>query len=291
MEMIVADPAYKEMPGAVSADGRISWQVSSGQTTSFHKHYDARVKWWSKKADGLGLPGKGKEKERFSIAARRIHPTGYRPCRLCGEDRNVGYFYLNGRLAARLNALGDERVFERGQSISDSLKELEALDREGGTDRVAAMRKLFPEREDAFKELGMSREAFERTNHLRSVWLSPGYMANPPDRLDGFHDYCLHCRGQHDPGRSVENLRSYQHDRRAFQWWAEGDWALADALFNAAGPGSCSICGASVDRVSPGPCRTTVMRVQATAVVCPHLSFVQLEQKPPDEPRRCQAAC
>jgi Alw26I/Eco31I/Esp3I family type II restriction endonuclease len=251
MKMIVADPAYADMPNATSADGRINWQVSSGRTTSFYRYYEARRDWWEARADALGLPGSGNDQDRFSIAARKIHPTGRRACRLCGEDRNVGYFYLNQRAASRLNKLLEEPVFERGQPIIDVLTEIEEHDRQHDSDLTGALRALFPEREDVFDLIGFKSKAFEETNHLRSTWLSPGFMANPPDRLDGFHDYCLKCRGSNDPGRSSLNLRSYQHDRRAFQWWAEGDWFLADALYTAAGAGTCSICGKSVDKVSP----------------------------------------
>ena len=34
--------------------------------------------------------------------------------------------------------------------------------------------------------------------------LSPGAMSNCPDRLDGFHDYCLGNRSLIDKGRSKE---------------------------------------------------------------------------------------
>ena len=46
---------------------------------------------------------------------------------------------------------------------------------------------------------------------------------------------------------------SYNHDRRSFEWWAEGNWALADALYNKAGPGYCHYpgCNKKLDRVSP----------------------------------------
>jgi len=251
MEMIVREAAFAGMPNAVSEGGRINWQVSSGRSTSFYRYYRARWEWWEARADVLELPGSGNERDRFSIAARRIHPTGYRACRLCGEDRNVGYFYLNRRLADRLNKLVKTPVFERGQAIPSVLAEIEGHDQQHGTELGRALSSFFPERSDAFDDLGLVPEAFEQTSYIRSAWLSPGYMANPPDRLDGFHDYCLHCRGGNDPGRSTENLRSYQHDRRAFEWWAEGDWFLADALYNAAGSGTCSICGAFVDIVSP----------------------------------------
>jgi Alw26I/Eco31I/Esp3I family type II restriction endonuclease len=55
-------------------------------------------------------------------------------------------------------------------------------------------------------------------------------MANPPDRFDGFHHFNLCCRGKADTGRHSANLSSYVTDRRAFEFWNDGDWIAADRL-------------------------------------------------------------
>jgi Alw26I/Eco31I/Esp3I family type II restriction endonuclease len=248
MEMIVDDCNYAGMPGA-RQDNRIMWQVSSGKTTSFYKFYLKRAAWWTVKADSLKLPGTGNSEERFSIAARQIHPTGYRPCRLCGTEHNVGYFYLNARFAKHLSKLNPPVAASATNSIAATLDLLRSNLAESKIH--ALLDQNFVERAEFFAHYGYTAEAFKKSNYLRSVWLSPGFMCNPPDRLDGFHDYCIECRGKSDPGRSKENLRSYSHDRRAFEWWAEGDWMLADALYNSAGAGNCNICGVAVNRVSP----------------------------------------
>ena len=60
--------------------------------------------------------------------------------------------------------------------------------------------------------------------------LGPGSMANPPDRLDGFHTYNRCCRPSADKGRSKENLASYSTDRRAFENWSDGNWITANKL-------------------------------------------------------------
>ena len=124
MEQIVDHLNYRGMPGARSEDGRINWQVSSGRTTSFYKHYRERARWWTDQADALGLPGTGKENDRWTVAARRIHPTGYRPCLLCGENRNVGYFYLNANGARRLNKLFGQSIFRKLMPIDEALSVL-----------------------------------------------------------------------------------------------------------------------------------------------------------------------
>jgi Alw26I/Eco31I/Esp3I family type II restriction endonuclease len=61
--------------------------------------------------------------------------------------------------------------------------------------------------------------------------LSPGAMANPPDRFDGFHSFNECCRGVADTGRHTSNLRTYTTDRRVFEYWVEGDWIAADRLY------------------------------------------------------------
>lgn len=251
MEMIVSHPNYAGMPNARSPDGRINWQVSSGKTTSFYKYYLQRRAWWVAKADALKLPGQDDENDRFTVAARIIHPTGYRTCRLCGEDFNVGYFYLNDSFSKRLKKDFPQLDVAKEQPIDDIIEQLNQLKGKAFTEKY--FQSNFPERMKFFNQFGVSKEAFEHSRHLRSYKLSPGFMGNPPDRLDGFHDYHGSCRKKNDPGRFDENMRSYNHDRRSFEWWAEGNWALADALYNKAGPGKCSTpgCEKVLEKVSP----------------------------------------
>jgi Alw26I/Eco31I/Esp3I family type II restriction endonuclease len=63
--------------------------------------------------------------------------------------------------------------------------------------------------------------------------LGPGAMSNAPDRLDGFHSFNRCCRGSADKGRSRENLASYSTDRRAFEFWSDGNWITANKLMGA----------------------------------------------------------
>ena len=105
MSFIAKHKNFDGMPNAVSSDGHVNWQVSSGKTTSFYKYYQERFNWWVKKADALGVEGSGNSNDRFSITARIIHPSGFRPCRLCGQKLNVGYFYVNYFLAKKWNTI------------------------------------------------------------------------------------------------------------------------------------------------------------------------------------------
>jgi Alw26I/Eco31I/Esp3I family type II restriction endonuclease len=64
----------------------------------------------------------------------------------------------------------------------------------------------------------------------RNKYLSPGVMGNPPDRLDGFHSYNACCRSSEDKGRSEDNMATYTQDRRAYEYWSDGNYYLANGL-------------------------------------------------------------
>lgn len=254
MEEMVKNLAYEDMPNAISEDGRVNWQVSSGKTTSFYDYYNERFEWWVKKADKLEVPGTGNSNDRFSVTARLIHPTGTRPCRLCGQYLHVGYIYVNKTLAKKWNKLVRKDLFNQKQDIRQAAKLL--LKKLGKRGFLKAISDIFEHRckklgiDLLMKESGID-EFFVKSSYLRSPYLSPGFMSNAPDRLDGFHDYGLCCRKEKDPGRSDENLRSYLHDRRAFQWWTEGDWKTADTLYYSMGSGKCEQCDRRIKKISP----------------------------------------
>lgn len=251
MNFIATNPIYSSIPNAVSDDGKINWQVSSGKTTSFYKYYPARLDWWIKKADSLELPGTGKSDDRLSIAARLVHPTKKRVCLICGDERYIGYMYLNHNTAKAFDKICEKKLFHKAMLIDEATSMLvQEIGKEKTRQFILSM---FPEkRKDIILFDGANYTDFYlSTQHIKTSKLSPGFMSNCPDRLDGFHDYCIYCRKKNDPGRSDENMRSYNHDRRAFMWWAEGDWMLADTLYNSASDGNCCLCGKHVKKISP----------------------------------------
>ncbi len=60
--------------------------------------------------------------------------------------------------------------------------------------------------------------------------LGPGAMSDCPDRLDGFHTFNRCCRSREDTGRHADNLERYGEDRRAYEFWCDGDWKAASWL-------------------------------------------------------------
>lgn len=251
MNMIADSPAYKGLPNIREDNGKINWQCSSGKTTSFYKFFPGRFAWWVKKADELNIPGTENSDDRFTIAARMIHPTKKKVCLICGNDRHVGYMYLNANLAKQWNKLIQNEFFEKTMPIYEAVEIL--ISELGLSDAREQILSDFPEKKDdiALFDAGEYETFFSKTQHIRSTKLSPGYMGDCPHRLDGLHDYCTFCRKGNDPGRSDSNMRTYNHDRRAFEWWAEGDWKVADTLYNSASTGICVNCGREVKKISP----------------------------------------
>tara|TARA_B100000212_G_scaffold340441_1_gene321041 strand:+ start:65 stop:1492 length:1428 start_codon:yes stop_codon:yes gene_type:complete len=235
MEDLILKSPYNTIPD-LKNNGRINWQVSSGKTTSFFKSYEKRWEWWKIKADALKLIGEGNSNERFTNAARLLHPTKFKPCRLCGEEKCIGYYYFNKNALKKLDKKYGLKI-----NYLDSVEDLFKKE-------TRTFLQIFPdfsEKENKFFQ------NFEKFIYLKNPLLSPGYMGNPPDRLDGFHDYCVSCRKKNDPGRSDQNMKMYNLDRRTFEYWVQGNWKKADQLYNSAGSGECSICKKLVPKISP----------------------------------------
>lgn len=89
MEFIVKHPNYAGMPFLYKKDGSIRWVVTRNSEAG-----QARLKWWDKKRKAFGLP---KGDAWISKTARAIHPTGEKPCQICGNVMSLDYIYPNKR--------------------------------------------------------------------------------------------------------------------------------------------------------------------------------------------------
>lgn len=89
--------------------------------------------------------------------------------------------------------------------------------------------KTYPGAPDPFTEItNHSCPAYNATGQCSH--LGPGAMSDCPDRFDGFHTYNRCCRSKEDTGRHADNLSRYGEDRRAYEFWADGDWKAASWL-------------------------------------------------------------
>lgn len=260
MYQIVGHPNYYGMPGATDDEGKIDWTIPSNRKPG-SKNWDGnslRRLWWREKAVSLGIPTEGKW---LSTTAKRIHPFGKKPCQTCGQFAEIAYVYPGAILKKKVSEIvGLDNIFSAGKLINiDSVIQLiyEELDFEIVQQFI---KKEFPliipyvERWPAGPSeiISLIRKNYSLAESNK---FSPGAMANPPDRLDGFHTYNLCCRSKEDTGRSTENLRSYTVDRRAFEYWSSGDWVAADLAMGSSGEGVCGNCGnhgnISADHIGP----------------------------------------
>lgn len=255
MTSIVDHQAYAGMPCTRDDDGKIDWTIPSNRSRG-SKNWDGnsrRRQWWENRARKLGFPIEG---HWLSRTAKAIHPFGRKPCQTCGRVMELAYVYPNKRTVERINQYlqdGDlvrHAAYLTIEEVAEHLRE-----RLGTGQAVNVLAAVFP------KAVGGEhlRDVLDgiHTHYVdqESRMFSPGAMSNAPDRLDGFHTYNLCCRSREDRGRSRSNLVSYSVDRRAFEQWSEGNWAVADLVMAQAGSGRCANCGAdgpiSADHIGP----------------------------------------
>lgn len=255
MQKIVTHPNFAGMPDAIDDKNQIRWNAPSNRPPGrWQDLRDRRLMWWSKKAAEVGIETRG---EWISKVAKAIHPFKEKPCQTCGRTMSLNYVYPTRLTIIRLNRALPKKFELNYEDFLTIYEVVPLLTKQLGEKAYSLMISIFPGLKDAVK----TEEGFVR--HLSEVIvpssprgrLSPGAMSNAPDRLDGFHTYNLCCRHKQDTGRATENLRTYSDDRRAFEFWCEGDWAAANLLMTMGAVGTCPECGRveqmSADHVGP----------------------------------------
>lgn len=231
-EEIISDPAYIGMPDLYFPDGRIQWEAPSNRKGgAFRDSHDKRLAWWKRKAAEIGVSTS--EDKWISKVAKQIHPTKLKPCKCCGRVMDIRYCYLNDRLINRIRQLpyvSEELDVDYCTNILDLVVDFESL---YGNERLNDLGHALKCK--AVSDIPSFENADEFVKWLNAVYipaepslLGPGAMSNAPDRLDGFHTYNRCCRSKADKGRSKSNLASYATDRRAFEYWVDGNWVEAN---------------------------------------------------------------
>jgi Alw26I/Eco31I/Esp3I family type II restriction endonuclease len=215
MKFIVEHSNYKGMPEPYKEDKSIRWVVSGDSEIG-----KKRDSWWIEKVN---------EKKSINKAevARAVHPEelgGMKPCQICGRKLSINYVYPNKNSLKRLN-----KVFHSNYSSFDNTigEILQGEFGENGENVYKQVKEIFKIAEDLKHDIS-TFVSFILENRISN--LSPGVMSNPPDRFDGFHTYNACCRGKEDTGRHKENMATYTQDRRAYEYWSEGDFNLANRL-------------------------------------------------------------
>ena len=238
MEMIAKHPNYKGLRIDKKENGSYKWIVTAKSEAG-----RARIKWCKDKAAQLGIPDKPGV---YADVMLKIHPTKWKVCQICGREMSLYYHYPNAKFLKSLNKTF-KTDFTECDHISDiwdtickcdysTLAFASFLIQKGNLNLdpyKATKEKIIDELELACRKNGKK-------------CLGPGAMSNFPDRADGFHTYNRCCRATQDTGRARENLKSYTKDRRAYEYWSDGNIHAANQFM-----GSDFFEGRSADHVGP----------------------------------------
>jgi len=235
MEEIVRHPNYKGLPIERKGDGTLSWFAFAKGDIG-----QARKKWAEDKARELGLPV---QPGVYAQVMREIHPTKQHVCQICGSRMSIYYHYPSVNfLKAIRREFGLE--FTECDHVGDIWEQIF----DGGVAEYVL--RLFFKRKFELSDIdGKCKDEIIAACELKcredgKALLSPGAMSNFPDRYDGFHTYNRCCRAEQDKGRSRENLKSYTKDRRAYEYWSDGNLHAANMFM-----GSQFFTGVSADHI------------------------------------------
>jgi len=232
MVEIATHPVYAGMPDAIKDDGKIQWEAPSNRSGGQYQYtHHKRRDWWREKARTIDIDPESDQ--WISTVAKRIHPTGEKPCKRCGRVMRIGYVYPNGYLQRRFyKTFGKAFEFDPLEPITSIIQR---VNDQFGNVKLAEFQTILAtphskppaDLDDLDSWLSWLEEKFIPSE---PPLLSPGAMSNAPDRFDGFHSFNLCCRKKVDTGRHDSNMRSYTTDRRVFEYWSDGDWIAADRM-------------------------------------------------------------
>lgn len=239
-EFIARHPNYRGLPIERGSDGSLNWVVANKNSDI----RQGRIKWYEEKAKELGYKI---ESGVYAKVMREIHPTGEKVCQVCGKKMSIFYHYPTAHLLNRLekefgmkfantthiNEVWDELV-KLGHKESDLAKFFLTY---------AGLNQTVSSTVDKKHVIAMLEDISRNSG---KAILSPGAMSNFPDRFDGFHTYNLCCRSTQDTGRHPDNMKSYNRDRRAYEYWSDGNIHAANMFMNSQFFG-----GVSADHIGP----------------------------------------
>lgn len=239
MEMIKNHPNYQGLRIDRRHDGSLTWVAPKMGDTG-----KQRIEWALEKAKELGIKN---EPGVFAKVMFELHPTKKKVCQVCGKEMSLYYIYLNSHLVdAFKKEFGDLYNFDTCTSIADAVDFIRNEYTEEKIIKFLIQKFKLP---SEYKNKPLNKVLVKCEDVCRNgkcKLLGPGAMSNFPDRADGFHTYNRCCRSKEDKGRSKENLKSYTKDRRAYEYWSDGNIHAANQYM-----GSSFFKGTSADHIGP----------------------------------------
>lgn len=237
MKMIINHPNYQGLPIEMREDGSPKWIATAKSDIG-----KGRIAWCEEKAKELGIPIRPGV---YADVMLTIHPTKMKICQTCGREMSIYYHYPNANFLKSLN-----QAFKSNFTDCDHISDIwDGLIAAGyGRDEISNFlitKGALSIGNNHDKEAVISALEYACRKGNKKC-LGPGAMSNFPDRYDGFHTYNRCCRASQDKGRSKENLKSYTKDRRAYEYWSDGNIHAANQFM-----GSKFFEGTSADHIGP----------------------------------------
>lgn len=243
-EDIVKSKNYEGIPFKRKSDGSIVWLAT--KQTEIGK---GRIEWARKKAEEFGI--NTNEDGWMAKTMYEVHPTKMKPCQTCGKYLNLNYVYASKSFIKAIYKefayIDDDYEITEITDINQIIKILLDSDYELNYIKEFLIDKFKIKELDLNSNIDEIVEAcIEKCKYGTCKYLGPGAMSNFPDRLDGFHSYNRCCRSKEDKGRHKENMDSYNKDRRAYEYWSDGNISLANKYMK-----SQYFKGATADHIGP----------------------------------------
>lgn len=239
MDEIINHPNYKDLPIRFKKDNSPVWvatKKSKNDNTGI-----LREQWADKKAIELNYENSSK---KYADTMLAIHPTKKKVCQWCGETMDLHYVYP-AKNTTKYFENNFSYKFNKYFTIYDIVLELSDYEDEIKDYLIEKADLSKDYRNQNITEVIKATEYACRMNGKRIF--SPGAMSNFPDRFDGFHSYNLCCRKTKDKGRHDSNMGTYNKDRRAYEYWSDGNIAAANQLMR----NSSIFNGLSADHIGP----------------------------------------
>ena len=223
MDYIVNHKAYEGLPYEKKQDGTIKWLAP--KNTKLGKE---RLEWANNKGEILGIDQNSNG--FYAKVMYEIHPTKNKVCQICGEIMSLDYVYPNKQLVKKL-VNRHNYVPDNFDTIYDVVRHFKN-ENKTESDIIKILKNLSNLRGNYYDTDELVEELIKESRAGNKKTLGPGAMSNFPDRFDGFHSYNRCCRSKNDKGRSAENMKSYNKDRRAYENWSDGNIHAANKFMN-----------------------------------------------------------
>lgn len=172
----------------------------------------------------LGLENSNKI---YADTMLNLHPTKKKVCQCCGETMSLYYLHPTQSIIKILEK-EINYTFNKYDNIFDIITKYK--DKE---EKILSILKEKSNHDNIYFDNEINSVIWKIEilcrNEGKKIF-SPGAMSNFPDRYDGFHSYNLCCRKYKDKGRNPENMATYTKDRRAYEYWADGNIVAANTL-------------------------------------------------------------